>query len=204
MTKLLSEEKFIVWFILGHYEGWYGNDPDDAGEETFRGISRASHPEWHGWALIDVVKEKRDFEELIRKSQTLREYVLDFYIREYWNEMNLSALPIDVATEIFEQSINFGKTRAGRHLQISVNSMSYGIHKEIEEDGKIGSETVAATLVVCEAGRKVKLLRALNSLQGCRYIELMRRNPSQKKFIGWFNRVDYSLYEIIKKEWLKG
>lgn len=194
------DERYIIWFILNLYEGWYGNDPDDAGGETFRGISRKAHPEWHGWAMIDAIKEKRDFGELVKKSRTLKEYVIAFYEENFWGKMNLYTVPIEVATEVFEQSINFGKNRATKHLQISCNAVGYGVANSLAEDGEIGIKTAAAVIQICNAGRDVKLLRALNSLQGCRYIELMRKNPKYRKFVGWFNRVDYSLYQKIKRE----
>ena len=49
------------------YEGGYSNDPDDAGGETYKGISRRYHPGWKGWALIDELKSKGVFIEEIRK-----------------------------------------------------------------------------------------------------------------------------------------
>ena len=38
------------------YEGGYVYDPDDAGGETYKGISRRYHPSWPGWRIIDKVK----------------------------------------------------------------------------------------------------------------------------------------------------
>ena len=38
------------------HEGGYVNDPDDAGAETYKGISRRFNPSWIGWAKIDEMK----------------------------------------------------------------------------------------------------------------------------------------------------
>ena len=35
------------------HEGFYSNDPDDLGKETYKGISRIFHPKWNGWTIID-------------------------------------------------------------------------------------------------------------------------------------------------------
>ena len=37
-------------------EGGYVNDPDDAGGETYLGISRKHNPKWDGWKKIDSFK----------------------------------------------------------------------------------------------------------------------------------------------------
>lgn len=37
-------------------EGGYVNDKDDAGGETYRGISRKYNPTWQGWTMIDSYK----------------------------------------------------------------------------------------------------------------------------------------------------
>ena len=38
-------------------EGGYVNDHDDAGGETYLGISRKNNPNWSGWKLIDSIKK---------------------------------------------------------------------------------------------------------------------------------------------------
>lgn len=37
-------------------EGGYVNDKDDAGGETYRGISRKYNPTWQGWTMIDLIR----------------------------------------------------------------------------------------------------------------------------------------------------
>ena len=36
-------------------EGGYGNDPQDPGGETYRGIARKFHSKWEGWTTIDAL-----------------------------------------------------------------------------------------------------------------------------------------------------
>lgn len=38
-------------------EGGYCFDPDDAGGETYKGISRRANPNWNGWISIDAIKK---------------------------------------------------------------------------------------------------------------------------------------------------
>ena len=38
-------------------EGGYVNDSDDAGGETYLGISRKNNPKWIGWKTIDSIKK---------------------------------------------------------------------------------------------------------------------------------------------------
>ncbi|RZK56482.1 MAG: hypothetical protein EOO59_09755, partial [Hymenobacter sp.] len=38
-------------------EGGYCHDLQDPGGETYRGIARASNPQWGGWPAIDAVKD---------------------------------------------------------------------------------------------------------------------------------------------------
>ena len=46
--KALS--KILKW------EAGYVNDPDDAGGETFAGVSRKNNKNWKGWPIIDKHK----------------------------------------------------------------------------------------------------------------------------------------------------
>ena len=39
--------------ITCKHEGGYSFDPDDAGGETYKGISRRFNPQWSGWKIID-------------------------------------------------------------------------------------------------------------------------------------------------------
>ena len=47
-----------AYALTAAYEGGYVDDPEDAGGETYRGISRRYHPSWQGWQIIDTLKNR--------------------------------------------------------------------------------------------------------------------------------------------------
>jgi lysozyme family protein len=47
---MTDKAKKIIEFTLRN-EGYYVNDKDDSGGETYRGISRVNFPKWAGWAI---------------------------------------------------------------------------------------------------------------------------------------------------------
>ena len=47
----MAEFKKAYDKTMGH-EGGYVHDPDDAGGETYKGISRRYHPGWEGWKVV--------------------------------------------------------------------------------------------------------------------------------------------------------
>ncbi len=57
-------------------EGGYVFDPDDAGGETYKGISRRFNPSWGGWDKIDEVKKanprKRKFDNIFDQDDALQ------------------------------------------------------------------------------------------------------------------------------------
>jgi len=203
MSRITKRD--VILYILNLYEGIYSNDADDKGKETYRGISRRAHPQWRGWALIDSVKGKPDFKEVIINSTALKEWAIDFYIKEYWKDLLLYTMPEEIAAEVFEQAINFGKKRAVKHLQRAANALRYDTKlEELQVDGVMGAKTIRMISAIEKRGRANKLLRAFNSLQGCRYVELMEKSESQLKYTGWFDRIDISLYRTIERKYYEG
>jgi len=53
-------KKEILAYTLD-LEGGYSNDIDDAGGETYAGISRNNFPDWYGWTIIDDLKDEINF-----------------------------------------------------------------------------------------------------------------------------------------------
>jgi lysozyme family protein len=75
------------------FEGGYANVPGDKGGETFRGISRRSHPNWPGWKLIDFVKETeghaaRTIDRHFDNDQEMKKLVEEFYKTNYWDPLS--------------------------------------------------------------------------------------------------------------------
>jgi lysozyme family protein len=64
------------------------NHPDDAGGETYAGLTRKADPSWGGWKIIDQYKKKPNFPSNLSavKSQLL-ELAKPFYRSKYWDKV---------------------------------------------------------------------------------------------------------------------
>ena len=72
-------------------EGGYVNDKDDAGMETYKGVSRKANPNWIGWIILDDLKKHhpKTFAAIAKKTPQLEKAVQDLYKKNYWNCFNL-------------------------------------------------------------------------------------------------------------------
>lgn len=160
---------------IGH-EGGYVNDPVDKGGETNFGISKRAYPD----------------EDI--KNLTL-DRAKELYYKDYWVKQSchlLEGYP-DIAIEIFDTSVNMGVGRGGKIFQEALN-LSNRNRKDFNDigvDGSIGAKTISA-FRSCK--KKRMLFNVMNILQGEFYINLMRKNPTYEKYVGWFDRI-----QIIKK-----
>ncbi len=178
--------------VLKH-EGGYSNDPDDWGQETFRGISRRFHPDWPGWVIIDAAK-MRDA-DVAKLNGEIDSYVQDFYRANYWNAFagdDIQRLSLALAIELLDTSINMGVMRAVTFLQQSLSLLNRNqvLYPDLVEDGRIGPRTIHALEIYLSTDNVGLLLKILNILQGNHYINFMRKSPKQEKYArGWFARV---------------
>lgn len=96
-------------------EGGYVNDPDDAGGETYKGVSRKANPYWVGWVILDDLKKHhpKTFESIAKKTPQLEKAVWDLYKKTYWDCFNLDNVPNQlVAEQLFDTNVNCGKLAA--------------------------------------------------------------------------------------------
>lgn len=178
--------------IMTH-EGGYSNDPDDAGGETYKGVSRKYHPDWEGWTIIDQLKDSSNFPGNLSHSPQLREMVTQFYKDKYWDVFWGDRIPVQsLATELFDISVNLGRKRSVRFLQRALNLLNRNQqnYPDISEDGVFGPNTMDTLNQYLSIDDVNYLLIILNSLQGNHYIEYMEGAPEQEKFArGWLKRV---------------
>lgn len=73
--------------VLAQNEGGYANVSDDAGGETYRGISRVYHPDWSGWAWIDNYKASNGSISRGTIFPQLEGAVQEFVRNNYWNKI---------------------------------------------------------------------------------------------------------------------
>lgn len=173
-------------------EGGYSNDPDDAGGETFLGISRVNWPGWPGWGMIDQMKAHGMGKKEIESSRDLDALAARFYREQFWQRLNGDALPAEVAAEMFDTAVNTGVHRAVLWLQQALNLLNRNArdYGDIVEDGSMGPGTMAALSAYLKRSATGPLLKVMNIIQGMHYLDYMRKSPTQEKYArGWLNRV---------------
>ena len=171
--------------VLAH-EGGYGNDPNDRGGETFRGISRRANPGWPGWPPIDMVKRQvgakaEAIDEHFRGDPHMENLVAELYRTKYYNPVarfSSRERPVD---KMFEAGVNIGPGGAIRIAQRIVGTKA---------DGAVGPMTLAAaTTYFAQPGAEDIFISTFCHLQLEGYIKDIARNPSQLKYInGWTRR----------------
>ena len=79
--------------VVRKNEGGYRNAPQDAGGETYKGVSRKYNPTWPGWAIIDQYKKNGPIATgAIIQDDTLDKLVKNLFEAEYWKPNNLSSI----------------------------------------------------------------------------------------------------------------
>lgn len=169
-------------------EGSWCRTPRDSGGETYRGISRNNWPIWPGWAIVDAKKTRKIPHPLWMDDQKLQDLVRDFYKREFWDHFQGDKIKYqELANEIFDTAANMGEKTEILFLQQCLNLLDVDGNAQIVEDGSAGAKTVAA-INALTPNDAVRLFKMIDSLQGAKYINIARANPSQKKFLrGWFS-----------------
>lgn len=175
------------------HEGKYSNDPDDAGAETYMGISRRYHPNWPGWIHIDHMKKISNWSW---EKEMLLERVRKFYKERYWDTWRGDDfINQQLANEMFDTAVNMGVMRAAMFLQKSINLLNRNqqMFKNLVVDGKVGQKTLEAIDKLWEKGDIKYVVKLMNIFQGMHYINYMTRSEIQEKFArGWLNRIEIS------------
>jgi len=172
-------------------EGGYSNDPDDSGGETYRGITKKNFPNWEGWVIVDQHKPK--YLEIINDSN-LEYLVKDFYEKNFWvaNKLDqIDQLIPDLAERMFDVLVNMGPSRAGKFLQQTVNILNQNgkLYPDITVDGAIGPGTINTLKSCIKNNPPKRVVAVFTAFQGSFYIDLMTKNQTQEKFVGWFDRL---------------
>lgn len=101
-------------------EGGYVNDPDDAGGETYLGISRKNNPDWQGWKIIDTEKKNgtKNLTSRLKKNDKLTKSAKRLYKDKYWDVLELDDINSQgIAHQLFDTCVNCGKATAIRIAQ---------------------------------------------------------------------------------------
>lgn len=171
--------------VLIEREGTYVNHPADRGGPTRYGITEAvARAHGYGGSM----------------AQLPRDEAAAIYRRLYWLRPRFDQVarraPL-VASELFDTGANMGPAVAATFLQRALTALNRNgsDYTDLTPDGRVGPATLAALdrfLEVRGAQRgETVLLRALEALQGERYLRLAEKRPANEAFLyGWLaNRI---------------
>ena len=166
-------------------EGGYVSNPADKGGPTCFGITEA-------------VARANGYAGPMR--QLPREDAAAIYRRLYWlrpgfDQVAKRSAPI--AAELFDTGVNMGPAVAATFLQRALTALNRNGHDypDLMPDGKIGTANARSPRCLPrlrgKSSGETVLMRALEALQGERYLRLAERRPANEAFLyGWLaNRI---------------
>ncbi|GLV22580.1 hypothetical protein TomMM35A_24280 [Sphingobium sp. TomMM35A] len=165
-------------------EGGFSHHPADRGGATNFGITEA------------VARANGYAGDMRRLPRALAESI---YRRLYWERPGyafVAEMVPEIAAELFDSAVNMGAATATGFLQRALNALNRNQkdYPDLKVDRVIGAKTLAALKAFMalrgKAGEKV-LLKAIEALQGERYLALAESRPANEAFLyGWLaNRV---------------
>lgn len=170
-------------------EGGYSNHPADRGGATRWGVTE---------------QQARAYGYTGDMRAYPRSLAVAVYQRAYWLEPGIAKVALRypaIAIELFDIAVNMGVSVACTFLQRCLNVMNQnGAHyADLTVDARLGP----ITMLALDAYRQrrgeeggERLLEAIRSLKGARYIEISEARPANEAFTyGWFGR----MVEMAKK-----
>ena len=168
----------LIDAVIGR-EGGYSNHPADRGGATRWGITEAV-ARAHGY--------RGDMQAFPRED------AVAIYRRIYWLRPGfdrVGAVAPKIAAELFDTGVNMGPGMAVSFLQRTLNALNRGAsdYADIVPGVRIDDPTDAALrayLVKRAPHGEDVLLKAIEALQGERYLSLAERRPANEAFLyGW-------------------
>lgn len=165
-------------------EGGYSDHPADRGGPT-------------RWGVTERVARAHGYSGEMRVFP--RDEATAIYRRLYWLRPRLDQVAQRapaLAAELFDTGVNMGPAVAARFLQRALNGLNRNgrDYPDMTVDGAIGPVTLAALAAFLDLrganGERV-LLKAVEALQGERYLSLAESRPANEAFLyGWLaNRI---------------
>ncbi|OLF82671.1 hypothetical protein AWH63_06610 [Marinobacter sp. C18] len=162
-------------------EGAFVDHADDKGGPTMYGIT-------------EKVARLHNFDGPMQHLP--KSLAVQIYKDQYWSAPNydrVSMLSMKIAEELLDTGVNMGIAVASRMLQQSLNALNVqGSHyADLTVDGLIGNSTIGALKDYLDRRQhhgELVMLKALNCLQGARYIEIAEARERNESFMfGWLH-----------------
>lgn len=165
-------------------EGGYVANPADKGGPTCFGITEAvARANGYGGDM-----------RLLPRAEAVAIYKRLYWLRPRFDE--IAKRSPRIAAELFDTGANMGPAVAVTFLQRALTALNRNgkDYPDLVPDGRIGPRTLAALdafLRIRENSGETVLIRALEALQGERYLRLAERRPANEAFLyGWLaNRI---------------
>ena len=168
----------LIDTVIGR-EGGYSNHPADRGGATRWGVTEAV-ARAHGFRG-DMRAFPRDDAERIYKHV--------YWLRPGFDR--IAALAPEIAAELFDTGVNMGPAVEVAFLQRALNALNRGArdYPDIVPGARIDDATFSALTAFLDRrapdGQAV-LMKAIEALQGERYLDLAERRPANEAFLyGW-------------------
>lgn len=156
--------------FLEKWEGGWSNDPDDSGGATMMGITIHTYAAYRKKKGLPPPTE----EDLRNIS---KEEWLDIYKTMFWDRLNGDAFQSQNVANIMVDWIWMSGTLAIKRLQLIVGT---------KQDGIVGPKTLAAI----HSKNQRELFDQLKSARYSHFEEIVKNDPTQKKFHnGWKRRL---------------
>lgn len=173
----------IIDALIGR-EGEYVDHPADRGGPTRFGITEAV-ARAHGYA--GPIRE-------LPRARAIAIYRVTYWQRPGFDRVAMRAPRL--AEELLDTGVNMGPAIAISFLQRALNALNRGArdYPDVPLDGAIGPATLAALDAFLarrgDEGEAV-LLKAVEALQGARYLAIAEHRPRNEAFVyGWLaNRI---------------
>ena len=184
----MEEDSFDVEALIDgliEREGGYVNHPADKGGPTCFGITEAV-ARAHGYAGAMRSLPRHEAAAIYRRL---------YWLRPRFDQVARRSGRI--AAELFDTGVNMGPAVATTFLQRALTALNRNAtdYADLTPDGRVGPLTLHALAAFLASrgkrGGETVLLRALEALQGERYLRLAERRPANEAFLyGWLaNRI---------------
>lgn len=125
----MADHRIAHAVTSGHEAGWC-NHPADKGGETWAGLTRRDHPDFKGWRIVDVAKQRLGLpatatrsmalDEVLFADQQLAELTAARFKVHYWDPLELDAEPSQaIANKAYDIAVNMGVGVARKFLAVA-------------------------------------------------------------------------------------